>query len=106
LGVEYDAALVKVARSNAAAAGLAKRARFVRGDMYRADISKATVLALFLLPQNLEQLKPQFASLRPGARIVSNGYEIPGWQPTEIGTAQGDCGSWCIAYLYVIPARD
>lgn len=105
LGVEYDAGLVEVARRNAAAAGLAKRARFVRGDMYRADISKATVLALFLLPQNLEQLKPKFERLRPGTRIVSNGYEIPGWEATEIGTSQGDCGSWCVAYLYVIPRK-
>ncbi len=105
LGVEYDAGLVALARRNATAAGVAERARFVRGDMYRADISKATVLALFLLPQNLEQLKPKFARLRPGTRIVSNGYEIPGWEATEVGNSEGDCGSWCIAYLYVIPPR-
>ena len=105
LGVEYDPGLVALARRNAAAAGVAKRARFVRGDMYEADISKATVLALFLLPQNLEQLKPKFERLRPGTRIVSNGYEIPGWEPTEIGNSEGDCGSWCIAYLYVIPRK-
>jgi len=105
LGVEYDPGLVALARRNAAAAGVAKRARFVRGDMYEADISKATVLALFLLPQNLEQLKPKFERLRPGTRIVSNGYEIPGWEPTEVGTSEGECGSWCTAYLYVVPRK-
>ena len=105
LGVEYDAGLVAVARRNAAAAGVEKRARFVRGDMYKADISKATVLALFLLPQNLEQLKPQFERLRPGTRIVINGYEIPGWEATEVGNSDGECGSWCTAYLYVIPPK-
>ena len=103
LGVEFDAALIKVARRNAKAAGVEKRARFVQGDMYLADISKATVLALFLLPENLEVLKPKFARLKPGTRIVSNGYEIPGWTATEVGQSDGDCGSWCIAYLYVIP---
>ena len=103
LGVEYDALLVRVARRNAKAAGVAKRARFVRGDMYEADISQATVLALFLLPENLEVLKPKLERLRPGTRIVSNGYEIPGWKPTEVGQSDGDCGSWCVAYLYVIP---
>ena len=103
LGVEFDAALIKVARRNAKAAGVEKRARFVQGDMYLADISRATVLALFLLPENLEVLKPKFARLKPGTRIVSNGYEIPGWTATEVGQSDGDCGSWCIAYLYVIP---
>ena len=102
LGVEYDEVLVKVARRNAKAAGVGKRARFVRGDMYLADISQATVLALFLLPENLEVLKAKFERLRPGTRIVSNGYEIPGWTPTEVGQSDGDCGSWCVAYLYVI----
>jgi SAM-dependent methyltransferase len=105
LGIEYDELLVKVARRNARAAGVEKRARFVRGDMYLADISRATVLALFLLPENLEVLKPKFERLKPGTRIVSNGYEIPGWTPTEVGQSDGDCGSWCVAYLYVIPSR-
>jgi SAM-dependent methyltransferase len=105
LGVEYDAGLVAVSRRNAKTAGVAKLARFVRGDMYKADISKATVLALFLLPHNLEQLKPKFERLRPGTRIVSNGYEIPGWQPAEVGNSTGDCDPWCIAYLYVIPPK-
>src|SRR5687767_6208799 len=49
LGIEYDSGLVAVARRNAAAEGVAERARFMEGDMYVADISKATVLALFLL---------------------------------------------------------
>jgi SAM-dependent methyltransferase len=105
LGVEYNEALVALSRSKADAAGVAARARFVQGDMYEADISEATVLALFLLPQNLEVLRPKFERLKPGTRIVSNGYEIPGWEATEVGTSEGDCGSWCIAYLYVIPAR-
>src|SRR5687767_15817843 len=46
LGVEYDAQLVTISRRNAAAQGVADRARFVRGDMFEADISEATVLAL------------------------------------------------------------
>ncbi|HEX2334084.1 MAG TPA: class I SAM-dependent methyltransferase, partial [Burkholderiales bacterium] len=75
LGVEYDENLVQVSRRAAAAEGVADRARFVQGDMFEADISKATVLALFLLPDNLERLKPKFERLRPGTRIVTNGYQ-------------------------------
>jgi SAM-dependent methyltransferase len=104
LGVEYDENLVQVSRRAAAAEGVAERASFVQGDMFEADISKATVLALFLLPDNLERLKPKFERLRPGTRIVNNGYQIAGWDAAEVGVAGGDCGPWCTAYLYIVPA--
>jgi SAM-dependent methyltransferase len=103
VGVEYDRSLIEVARRNATAAGVADRAQFIEGDMFQADISRATVLALFLLPDNLRNLKDKFERLPPGTRIVTNGYEIDGWQPREVGQAGGDCGSWCTAYLYIVP---
>ena len=103
LGVEYDPNLVQLSRRRAAAEGVGDRARFVEGDMYEADISQATVLALFLLPDNLSQLRPKFEQLRPGTRIVTNGYQIAGWEPKEVGVAAGDCLPWCTAYLYVVP---
>ena len=103
LGVEYDPNLVQFSRRRAAAEGVAHRAKFVEGDMFKADISQATVLALFLLPDNLQQLKPKFEALRAGTRIVTNGYQITGWEPTDVGLAGGDCMPWCTAYLYVVP---
>jgi hypothetical protein len=103
LGVEYDSNLVQLSRKYAADAGVAERAKFVEGDMFEADISQATVLALFLLPDNLLKLKPKFEKLRPGTRIVTNGYQIAGWEATEVGVAGGDCAPWCNAYLYIIP---
>ena len=103
LGVEYDNELFELAQKNAKEAGVADRARFIKGDMFEADISNATVLALFLLPDNLQKLRPKFErQLKPGARIVTNGFPIDGWEPKETGTAQGDCGSWCTAYLYIV----
>ena len=106
LGVEYEPALVELSRRRAAAEGVADRASFVHGDMFEADISKATVLALFLLPDNLARLKPKFERLRPGTRIVTNGYQIAGWEPVEVGVAGGDCAPWCMAYLYRVPKGD
>ena len=103
LGVEYDPNLVQFSRRRATAEGVADRAKFVEGDMFEADISQATVLALFLLPDNLQQLKPKFEALRAGTRIVTNGYQITGWEPTDVGLAGGDCMPWCTAYLYVVP---
>ena len=105
LGVEYNAEMVELSRRNAQKAGVAERATFVQDDMFEADFSQATVLALFLLSENLARLAPKFLSLEPGARIVVNGFRINGWQHEEVGTASGDCGSWCTAYLYIVPAR-
>jgi RNA cap guanine-N2 methyltransferase len=104
LGVEYNADLVVLSRDAAAAAGVADKATFVQGDMYEADISKATVLVLFLIPMNLWKLTPKFLQLAPGTRIVSNTYEIGGgWEPDETDRLP-QCLSWCVAHLYVVPA--
>ena len=105
LGVEYNPDLVALSKRAAAAAGVADKATFVQGDLFSADLSKATALVLFLLPQHLEKLAPRFLALRPGTRIVSNTYGMGGgWEPDEI--ARGEpCLSWCVALLYVVPAR-
>jgi len=106
LGVEYNSEMVELSRRTAQKEGVADRARFVQGDMFEADISKATVLALFLLPDNLRKLTPKFVSqLRPGARLVMNGFAIPEWAPDATETASGDCGNWCTSHLYYVPAK-
>jgi hypothetical protein len=105
LGVEYNADLVELSRQEAREAGVADRASFVQGDMFEADISKATVLALFLLPENLERLRDKFLALPPGTRIVLNTYGIPGWEPDEIETLGGGCSNWCTSLLHIVPAQ-
>jgi len=105
LGVEYNPEMVALSRRAAAKEGVAGRASFVQADMFQADISQATVLALFLLPDNLRRLTPKFVDLRPGTRIVLNGFAIDGWDADETGRAEGDCGSWCTWHLYIVPAK-
>ncbi len=105
LGVEYNPDMVDLSKRIAAKEGVADQALFVQGDMFEADISRATVLALFLLPDNLTKLTPKFLDLKPGTRIVANHFGIEGWDPDETGKAEGDCGSWCTALLYIVPAR-
>ncbi len=105
LGVEFNPNMVELSKGLAAKAGVADKAQFVRGDMFEADISKATVMALFLLPDNLSRLIPKFIDLRPGTRMVLNGFAVPGWDPDVTERAEGDCGSWCTAHLYFVPAK-
>jgi SAM-dependent methyltransferase len=105
LGVEFNPDMVELSRRTATTAGVGDKAQFVQGDMYEADVSKATVLALFLLTENLNKLAPKFLMLKPGTRIVANHFGVDGWTPDASGRAEGDCGSWCNWLLYIVPAQ-
>jgi SAM-dependent methyltransferase len=105
LGVEWNQDMVELSRRIAAKEGVADKAAFVQGDMYEADISQATVLALFLLTENLNKMVPRFLDMKPGSRIVVNGFEIDNWKADESGRADGECDGWCTAFLYIVPAR-
>lgn len=106
LGVEYNEKLVEYSKRVAAKEGVADRAQFVQGDMYEADISQATVLALFLLPDNLNKLLPKFLALKPGSRIVANHFGMGGWTPDVTERVEKeDCGPWCTTLLYIVPAK-
>jgi SAM-dependent methyltransferase len=105
VGVEYTPEMVELSRQKAKEAGVADKATFIQGDMYVADISEASVMALFLLPHNLDKLKDKFLALKPGSRIVLNTYAITGWEPDYKETMDGDCSSWCTILLHYVPAR-
>ena len=104
-GFEYNPDMVALSRRKAQEAGVADRATFIQGDMFEADISKATVLALFLLPSNLDKLAPKFLTLRPGTRMVNNTFQVTGWEADASETVEGSCTSWCTSHLNIIPAR-
>src|SRR5690349_5656563 len=105
IGVEFNPEMVKLSRQLAQEAGVADRATFIEGDMFEADISKATVLALFLLPDNLVRLEPKFRALRPGTRIVVNTFGIADWKPDVTEVLTENCNNWCTAMLYRVPPK-
>ncbi len=104
IGVEFNPNMVELSRRSAERAGVADKASFIEGDMYTADVSQATVLALFLLSTNLEKLTPTFLRMKPGTRIVDNTFTIPGWTPDRTETIDTDCTTWCTALLWIVPA--
>jgi SAM-dependent methyltransferase len=105
VGVEFNPEMVALSRQNAEKAGVADKVTFIEGDMYEADISKATALVLFLLPTNLERLTPKFLDLRAGTRIVDNTFAIPGWTPDASEQINTDCSAWCTSLLWIVPAK-
>ena len=104
MGVEFNSNMVELSKRYAAEAGVSEKAVFVEGDMYVADVSKASVMALFLLPINMKELLPKFLNLTPGSRIVSNTFGIEGWAPDETETLPS-CNDWCTALLWIVPAK-
>ncbi len=86
LGVELVADLVRQSRESAAKAGVADRARFVELDLFKADLSPATVITMYLLPEVNLQLRPRILCLKPGTRIVSHDWDMGDWIPEKVLT--------------------
>jgi hypothetical protein len=84
LGVDIDKTLVAFSNKQAKVEALDDRAKFIEQDMFKADISKATVVTLYVLPDFMEKLRPKLVSeLQPGARIVAHDYYMSGWYPDK-----------------------
>jgi SAM-dependent methyltransferase len=102
-GIEIDGDLVRLATARVAESGLGSRARILHGDILSTDLSPATVIALYQLPAVNERLRPLFeAQLRPGARVVSLDFPIPGWTAARVVTATLPDSSQHAIYLYSI----
>jgi SAM-dependent methyltransferase len=105
LGIEYNPDMVKLSQANAKKASVAERAQFRKADLFQTDLSKATVITMFLLPDINLKLRPKLLQLRPGTRVVSNTFTMGDWQPDATGTPDNCDGSWCTALLWIVPAR-
>jgi predicted RNA methylase len=87
-GVEMDTALVAKARVDVARAGLSKLVRIERGDLYAVDVSPASVVAVYLLPEMMVKLIPQLEKLAPGVRVVAHDADMQGVEPALHVTLQ------------------
>jgi SAM-dependent methyltransferase len=82
VGIEIDGRLVEQAQQTAREAGVADRVTFIRGDLFAADLRRATVVTLYLSPSVNRRLERKLGQeLAPGTRIVSHQFPIPGWTP-------------------------
>src|SRR2546428_285192 len=95
--------MVALSRRNAAKAGVSDKASFVEADIFRSDLSPATVITLFLLTELNLKLRPTILTLKPGTRIVSNTFRMGDWEPDQ--TVELGCDTYCTAYLWIVPAR-
>ncbi|MCM3878476.1 MAG: class I SAM-dependent methyltransferase [Vicinamibacterales bacterium] len=104
-GVEYNPDMVVISKASAEKEGVSAKATFVQADLFKTDLSKATVITMFLLPSINMQLRPTLLNLKPGTRVVSNTFTMEDWQPDETFSVANPCVSWCTALLWIIPAK-
>ena len=84
LCVDLDGSLVKLATENAAKAGVADKAQFRVMDLFDADLSPATVVTFYLLPEVNMMLRPRLLKLlKPGTRLVAHDYDLGDWRPDK-----------------------
>ena len=111
-GVEIKDELVKKANQSAKDQGLADRVRFMKQDLFKTDISQASVITMYLLPNTVNLLKDKFLSeLRPGTRIVSHDYPLTGWVPEKYvhmdleDKVHISGVTTTLIYVYIVPAK-
>jgi len=108
-GVDLDTYLLKLAKAGAQKEGVADRARFVEQNLFETDLSQATVVTTYLLPEMNLRLRPKLLKLRPGTRVVTHDYSMGEWDPEQQTTlivpekTVGDPGKSYV-YLYIVPA--
>ena len=112
LGVEIKENLVREANEAAQKEGIGERAKFYQQDLFKTDLSPATVVTMYLLPDTVVLLKDKFlAELKPGTRIVSHDYPLSGWEPVDTREFELDekvpiSGvKTTILWLYIVPAK-
>jgi ribosomal protein L11 methylase PrmA len=103
VGYDIDPKRVKEANENARTAGVTDRVRFVQQDLFEADLSEATVVTLYLLPEVNLKLRPKLLKeLKPGTRIVSHNYHLGDWEPIKTETLNSPTGEHLVFY-WVVP---
>ena len=106
VGIEINDDRIKEAIENIEKNGVSDRASIIRGNFFELDISEATVVTLFLLTEVNEMLKPKFErELKPGTRVVSHEFEIPGWKPKKVEKIIDEKGRRHRIYLYEISRK-
>lgn len=105
VGVELSPALVKRARQMVETLGLQDQVKVIEGDLMNVDLSGADVVALYLLTEANEQLRPKLEKeLKPGARVVSLEFRIKGWKPSRVEKVEAHRHPYTI-YLYELPQK-
>ena len=100
IGFDIDPERIAEANANAKSAGVADKVKFVNANLFETDLSQATVITLYLLPDVNMRLRPKILDLKPGTRIVSHAFDMGDWLPEKTETVDGS-----VIYFWTVPAK-
>lgn len=109
-GVDLNPTRIEEANANARTAGVTDKVAFYQRDLFETDLSQATVITMYLLPQVNLLLRPRLLDLKPGTRIVSHDFSMEQWQPDQQAQMPapdkyGGAGGMSDVYLWIVPAK-
>ncbi len=99
VGVDLDENLIFQSEANAKDAGVADRVQFIRQDLFKTDLSRASVITMYLLPGVNMRLRPVLLGLKPGTRIVAHDFDLGDWTPDIKLTVRKN------VMLWIVPAK-
>ena len=99
IGVELDFNLLIQSEESARQAGVQDRVKFLEQDLFKADLSQATVITFYLLPSVMRKLKPRLLELKPGTRLVAHDFDFEDWKPDQKTTIRKN------VFLWIVPAK-
>ncbi len=103
VGIDINPERISEANANARAAKVTDLVQFRQQDLFKTDLSEATVVTLYLLPDINVKLRPQlFKQLKPGTRIVSHDFDMGEWKPERVVQVQGPSRQHTV-YYWVVP---
>ncbi|GBE92289.1 SAM-dependent methyltransferase [Nostoc cycadae] len=98
VGIDINPERIQEANANAQKAGVTDRVQFRQQDLFKTDLSEATVITLYLLPEVNQRLRPELLKLKPGTRIVSHAFDMGDWKPQQTLQVDGKT-----IYYWVVP---
>lgn len=105
VGVDVNPLRIKESRQNARNAGVSRKVTFIAQDFFLTDLSRATVVAIYLDPKVNLRLRPKLLKeMKPGTRVVSNSFDMGDWKPDKI-VKLTVAGSECVVYYWRIPEK-
>ncbi|MGQ9800193.1 MAG: class I SAM-dependent methyltransferase [Candidatus Saccharicenans sp.] len=104
VGIDIDPQRIKESRENARIAGVEQLVEFRRADIFQSDLSEATVITMYLLPDVNIRLRPTLLSLKPGTKIISHQFDLDEWQADRMTYVPVDLYVHTV-FLWVVPAN-
>ncbi len=99
VGVDLDPDRIEESLYSAQLQGVSDRVTFERQDLFKFDLSPATVITMYLLPSVNMKLRARLLDLKPGTRIVSHDFDLEDWQPDAKSTVRKN------VFLWIVPAK-